>query len=92
MITSALAQWSVSGSVRGANSFSAGDPIRRTLPVGSFFTAKKIGSNSLSLNFNANVDFNNNVVVECVDLADDDSHTNSEQCFIQRVGKRGKLL
>ena len=88
VITSAVARWRVSGSVSGVNSFGAADAIGHTLPVGSFFTANKTGSNSSNLNFIANVEFNNNVTVECRDLNDGNSSTNSRQCTIELVGKR----
>ena len=90
MITSAQAQWEISGGAGGINSFSAGDAIGRTIPVGNFFTAKKTGSNSFSLNFNANVEFSNTVVADCHDLADDNGNTNSRQCIVELEGKRGK--
>ena len=67
VITSAQARWDVSGSVSGVNSFGAADPIGHTLPVVSSFTANKTGSTSFSLNFTANVEFNNSVTVECRD-------------------------
>ena len=84
MITSSVARWEVSGSVSGVNSFGAADAIGHTLPVGSSFTANKTGSNSFSLNFTANVEFNNSVTVDCRDLA----NGNSIQCTIKLVGKR----
>ena len=90
VITSTQARWTVSGSVSGANSFGAGDPIGHTLQVGSSFTANKTGSNSFSLNFIANVELNNNVTVECSDLADGNSNTNSRQCTIELEGKKVK--
>ena len=88
VITSAVARWTVSGSVSGVNSFGAADPIGHTLPIGSSFTANKTGSNSFSLNFTANVVFNNSVTVECRDQVDSNSNTNSRQCTIELVGKR----
>ena len=92
VITSALARWEISGNVSGVTSFGAGDAIGHTLPVGSSFTANKTGSNSFSLNFTANVEFNNSVTVECRDQVDGNSNTNSKQCSIMLEGKRGKLL
>ena len=88
VITSAVSRWTVSGSVSGTNSFSAGDAIGHTLPVGSSFTANKTDSTSFSLNFIANVEFNNSVTVECRDLVDGNSNTNSRQCTIMLEGKR----
>ena len=90
VITSSLARWTVSGSVSGTNSFGAADAIGSTKPVGSSFTAIKTSSNSFSLNFTANVEFNNSVTVECRDLADGNSTTNSRQCTIELEGKREK--
>ena len=88
VITSALSRWEVSGSVSGVTSFGAGDAIGHTLSVGSSFTANKTGSTSFSLNFTANVEFNNSVTVECRDQADGNSNTNSRQCTIILEGKR----
>ena len=90
VITSAIARWAVSGSVSGTNSFSTNDPIGRTITVGNSFTANKTGSNSFSLNFIANVEFNNSVTVECRDQNDGNSNTNSKQCTIELEGKREK--
>ena len=86
VITSALSRWTVNGSVSGTNSFSGVNAIGHTLQVGSFFTSNKTGSNSFSLKFEANTDFNNSVTVECRDLADDNSNTNSRQCTIELEG------
>ena len=90
VITSTVARWTVSGSVTGANSFGAAAAIGDTLPIGSSFTANKTGSNSFSLNFTANVEFNNSVTVECADQNDANMTTNSRQCTIKLEGKRGK--
>ena len=86
MITSAVAQWTVSGSgsVSGANSFPGNADIGDTLPVGSSFTANKTGSNSFSLNFTADTEFNNSVTVQCRDLISG----NSRQCTIELEGKK----
>ena len=82
MITSAVSRWTVSGRVRGTNSFSAVNGIGHKVPVGSSFTANKTGSTSFSLNVNANVQFSNNVTVDCLDLTDGNSNTNNRQCTI----------
>ena len=90
VITSTLARLTVSGSVSGANSFGAADAIGHTLPISSSFTANKTGSNSFSLNFIANVEFNNSVTVECQDMANGNSNTNSRLCTIKLEGKKVK--
>ena len=87
VITSAVARLTVSGSVSGVNSFGAADAIGHTLPVGNSFTANKTGSNSFSLNFIANVEFNNSVTVDCRDQNDGNSSTNSRQCTIELEGE-----
>ena len=88
VITSAVSLWTVSGSVSGANSFGTGDAIGSTKPVGSSFTAIKTDSNSFSLNFTANVEFNNSVTVECRDQIDGNISTQSRECTIELEGKR----
>ena len=95
VITSAQVRWSVSGTgINGERSFGAGDPIGRTLLLfGSpSFIANKTSNNSFSLNFTANVEFNNSVTVMCLDLADSNSNTDSRLCIIELEGKREKLL
>ena len=95
VISSALARWVVSGTgINGERSYGALDPIGHTLPLAGSpsFIANKTGNNSFSLNFTANVEFNNSVTVMCVDQADTNSNTNVRQCIIELKGKRGKLL
>ena len=90
MITSALARWDVSGSASGVSSYLAVDPVGRIRSVASSFTTNKTGSTSFSLNFNADVEFNNSVNVTCSDAADANMNTNSRQCTIELEGKREK--
>ena len=90
VITSTLAQWDVSGSASGSDSYLGVDPIGMIRSVGSSFTANKTGSTSFSLNFNAEAQFNNSVNVTCIDAADPNSNTNSKQCTIKLEGKREK--
>ena len=56
--------------------------------VGSSFTANKTGSTSFSLNFIAEVQFNNSVNVTCSDTTDANINTNSRQCTIELEGIR----
>ena len=88
VITSQTAQWNVSGSVSGHTTYGANDPIGLTKQINSFFTANKTGNTSFSLNFTADVDFDNSVMVECRDGDDPNNNTNSRQCTIELVGKR----
>ena len=95
VITSAQVRWSVSGTgINGERSYGASDPIGRTLPLlGSpSFIVNKTSNNSFSLNFTANIEFNNSVTVTCVDQADSNSNTDSRQCIFELKGKREKLL
>ena len=88
VITSQIAQWNVSSSfgVGGHTTYGANDPIGLTKQISIFFTANKTGSTSFSLNFTADVDFDNSVTITCQDL----SNGNSEQCTVELKGKRGK--
>ena len=86
--TLGLAQWTISGSVDGTESYGAGDAIGRIRSVGDFFSANKTGITSFSLNFTADVEFNNSVMVECRDLTDSDPNTRQRQCTIKLEGKR----
>ena len=86
VITSESLLWAVSGSVSGSASYDENDNIGRIKQLGSFFTANKTGSNSFSLNFIADVEFNSSVIVRCQDLTD----TNSVQCTIEIEGKNIK--
>ena len=90
VITSQTAQWNVSSSfgVGGHTTYGANDPIGLTKQISIFFTANKTGSTSFSLNFTADVDFNNSVMVICRDGDDPNKSTSSRQCTIELVGKR----
>ena len=83
-ITSQIVQWNISGSVSGQTTYGASDPTGLTKQISSSFTANKTGSTSFSLNFTADVEFNNSVTITCQDL----SNGNSKQCTIELKGKR----
>ena len=91
VITSAQVRWEITGSYTDDTSYGAADAIGLLKQVGnSPFTANKTGSNSFSLIFTANVEFNNIVTVICTDLADGNSVTNRIQCTIELKGKKQK--
>ena len=77
-------QWNVDSILGGQATYSASDPIGTLKQIGSFFTANKTGNTSFSLNFTADVEFNNSVTITCQDL----SNGNSKQCTIELEGKR----
>ena len=86
VITSQRLLLSVSGNLSGFTSYDQDDSIGTLKQIGSSFTANKTGSNSFSLNFTANVEFNNSVTVTCQDLG----NGNTRQCTIELEGKRWK--
>ena len=86
-ITSQASEWTVSGSVSGSTTYRSIDAIGLLKPIGSSFTANKTSSISISLKFTANVEFNNNVNVTCLDQNDADPNTSSRQCTIKIESK-----
>ena len=85
-ITSQVAQWNVSGDFGGQTTYSKSDSVGLIKQISSFFTANKTGSTSFSVNFTADVEFNNSVIITCQDLTNGDS----KQCIVELEGKRGK--
>ena len=85
-ITSQAVQLNVSSNYGGQTTYSASDSIGMIKPIGSFFTANKTGSTSFSVNFTADIEFNNSVIITCQDLTNGDS----KQCIVELEGKRGK--
>ena len=83
-ITSQIVQWNVNSFFGGQTTYDASDDIGLTKQISSFFTANKTGSTSFSLNFTADVEFNNSVTITCQDL----SNSNGRQCTIELEGKR----
>ena len=89
VVTGTQAQWIVTDSGDSDSNLLPGNAnIGDTRLVGSSFTINKTGSNSFSLSFTANVQFNNSVNVTCEDVIIADSR----QCTIMLEGKRGKLI
>ena len=91
VITGTTSRWRVSGGgvTNGEVTYLSAEAIGLIKSVSNSFTANKTGSNSLSLNFTAEIEYNNNVTVECLDL--DNNTVNGRQCTITLEGKNNTL-
>ena len=90
VITGTTSRWRINGGVsNGEITYLSNEDIGLLKQVSSSFTANKTGSNSLSLNFTAEIEYNNSVTVECLDL--DDNTVNGRQCTIILEGKNKTL-
>ena len=90
-INSSRAKFTITGkSVSGTTLFRPHDPVGQVRRVGRYFNATKTDNNAFTLDFIAEVKYNDKVTVECTDMNDNSDH-NSKQCPIVIKGNLKQL-